>query len=95
MREDLAQTMLVKDPEDFTSIVFGKTDTLKFFTFVSDDVALVQCRPPKGDVRQTHDINVFIGAFTTAHARLELYELMDKLGDRLFILGHRQRNFCV
>ncbi len=83
MREDLAQTMLVKDPEDFTSIVFGKTDTLKFFTFVSDDVALVQCRPPKGDVRQTHDINVFIGAFTTAHARLELYDLMDKLGDRV------------
>ncbi len=32
MREDLAQTTLVKDPEDFTSIVFGKTDTLKFFT---------------------------------------------------------------
>ncbi len=83
MREDLAQTMLVKDPEDFTSIVFGKTDTLKFFTFVSDDVALVQCRPPKGDVRQTHDINVFIGAFTMAHARLELYDLMDKLGDRV------------
>ncbi len=81
MREDLAQTMLVKDPEDFTRIVFGKTDTLKFFTFVSDDVALVQCRPPKGEVRQTHDINLFIGAITTAHARLELYDLMDKLGD--------------
>ncbi len=83
MREYLAQTMLVKDPEDFTSIIFGKTDTLKFFTFISDDVALVQCRSPKGDVRQTHDINVFIGAFTTAHARLELYDLMDKLDDRV------------
>ncbi len=26
---------------------------------------------------------MFIGAFTTAHARLELYDLMDKLGDRV------------
>ena len=83
MREDLAQTILVKDPEEFTSIVFGKTDTLKYFTFVSDDVALVQHRPLEGVVRQTHNINVFIGAFTTAHARLELYDLMDKLGDRV------------
>ncbi len=32
MREDLAQTTLVKDPEDFTSINFGKFDTLKLFT---------------------------------------------------------------
>lgn len=32
---------------------------------------------------QTHGINIFLGTFTTAHACLELYELMDKLGDRL------------
>ncbi len=49
--------------------------------------------PPKGDVRQTHDINVFIGAFTTAHARLELYDLMEQTRRPCFILGHRQRNF--
>ena len=26
---------------------------------------------------------MFLGAFTTAHARLELYDLLDKLDDRL------------
>ncbi|KAI2644608.1 Mannan endo-1,4-beta-mannosidase [Labeo rohita] len=31
----------------------------------------------------TRDINVFLGAFTTAHARLELYDVMDRFGDRL------------
>ncbi len=46
VRADLAQTTFVKDHYVFTSIVFGKTDTLKFFTFVSDDVELVQCPPP-------------------------------------------------
>ncbi|KAG1952108.1 extracellular sulfatase Sulf-2 [Pimephales promelas] len=83
MREQLPQTSLVNDPEEFTRIVFGNTDTLTYFTFVSDDVALVQHKPAKGDVCKTRDINVFVGAFTTAHARLELYELMDKLGDRV------------
>ncbi|XP_051743104.1 uncharacterized protein LOC127508773 isoform X2 [Ctenopharyngodon idella] len=83
MRENLPQTTLVKDPEHFTRIVFGETDSLSYFTFVSDDVALVQHRSAKDEVRETRDINVFVGAFTTTHARLELYELMDKLGDRL------------
>lgn len=29
------------------------------------------------------NINVFLGAFTRAHARLELYNIMDTLGKRL------------
>ncbi|XP_065122769.2 uncharacterized protein [Paramisgurnus dabryanus] len=83
MRENLPKTLLVKKPEDFTRIVFNATTSLKYFTFVSDDVALVQFQKPEGELCKTNDINVFVGAFTTAHARLELYELMDKLGDRL------------
>ncbi|XP_067306560.1 uncharacterized protein [Pseudorasbora parva] len=83
MRERLPQTTLVNDPEQFTRIVFGETSTVSYFSFVSDDVALVQHLPAKGDDVETNDINVFVGAFTTAHARLELYELMDKLDDRL------------
>ncbi|RXN22029.1 putative DNA polymerase [Labeo rohita] len=50
---------------------------------IQDDVALVQRQPRKEDVQQTRDINVFIGAFMTVHAQLELYDLMDKLGDRV------------
>ncbi|KAL0194873.1 hypothetical protein M9458_008445, partial [Cirrhinus mrigala] len=83
MRQNLPQTLLVKDPEDFARIIFGKTNILKYFTFVSDDVSLVQHCRPEGDVCETRDINVFIGAFTKAHTRLELYDLLDKLGDRV------------
>nr|DAC81393.1 TPA_asm: PolB-C [Pimephales minnow adintovirus] len=83
LRENLPKTTLVSEPEDFTSIVFGNTESLSYFTFISDDVALVQHKPGKDDLCKTRDVNVFIGAFTTAYARLELYELMDRLGDRL------------
>ena len=47
-------------------------------------MTLVQWRFPEGAGGQTSDINVSIGAFTTAHARLKLYNVMDKLGDRLY-----------
>ncbi len=79
MRTNLLQTLLVTHSEDFAQIIFGKTDILKYFSFASDDVALVQTCRPEGDVCEARDINVFIGAFTTAHAWLELYNLMDRL----------------
>nr|XP_021323064.1 uncharacterized protein LOC110438038 isoform X1 [Danio rerio] len=83
MQSQHSVTQLVRDPEEFTTIVFGKTDALKYFTFISDDVALVQFQPTEDSHRIIRDINVFIGAYTTSWARLELYKLMDKLGDRL------------
>ena len=46
-------------------------------------MALIQWHHADGYGGQTCDINMFLGAFTTAHARLELYDLMDKLVDRL------------
>ncbi|XP_041920140.1 uncharacterized protein LOC121684226 [Alosa sapidissima] len=83
MRENLPTTEMVKDPEQFARYIFGCEYDVTHFSFVSDDVALVQWRHVEGSCVQTSDINVFVGAFTTAHARLKLYELMDKLGERL------------
>ncbi|KAL7868638.1 hypothetical protein SRHO_G00100220 [Serrasalmus rhombeus] len=45
--------------------------------------ALIQWCYSAGDGCPTRDINVFLRAFTAAHARLELDNLMDGLGDRL------------
>ncbi|XP_053481752.1 uncharacterized protein LOC128608210 [Ictalurus furcatus] len=83
MRENLPCTELISDPEQFTQHIFGDGYDVKHFSFVSDSVALIQWCYADGKGGQTRDINIFLGAFTTAHARLELYELMDKLGDRL------------
>lgn len=56
--------------------------TLNTFSFVSDAVALIQWCYADGKGGQTRDINVFLGAFTIAHARLELHELMDLYSDK-------------
>ena len=74
---------MLKDPEQFAQCIFGDAYDITHFSFISEDVALIQWRHADGYGGQTRDINVFLGAFTTAHARLELYDLMDKLGDRL------------
>lgn len=83
MRENLPMTDMLKDPEQFARYRFGNEYNVTHFSFVSEDVALVQWRFADGNSSQTRDINVFLGAFTTAHARLELYKIMDKLGGRL------------
>ena len=83
MRENLPTKEILKEPEQFAKHIFGNEYEICHFSFVSEDVALVQWRYPDGVGGQTSNINVFIGAFTTAHARLELYDVMDKLGDRV------------
>ena len=83
MRENLPVSELLTDPEQFSQHIFGDGYDVKHFSFVSDTTALIQWCYSAGDSCPTRDINVFLGAFTTAHARLELYDLMDRLGDRL------------
>ncbi len=51
---------------------------------MSDSVALVQWCFAEEDPAPACDVNVFIASFTTAYGRLEFYELMDKLGPRVF-----------
>ncbi|MGL5342811.1 MAG: hypothetical protein ACRC90_07815 [Lactococcus garvieae] len=83
MSEALPTSELITEPEQFARHIFNTEYDIKHFSFVSDTVALVQWAYADGKGCQTRDINVFIGAFTTAHARLELYDLMDRLGDRV------------
>lgn len=82
MRENQATCDLVTDPEQFTRYMFSDQYDVRQFTCVSDDVALVQWKHALAQASKTKDINIFIGAMTTAYARLMLYDLMDKLGER-------------
>lgn len=83
LRENMPNCKLLKKAQDFSQYIFGCQYEVTFFRFVSDTIALVQYKHAEGSSYETRDVNVFIGAFTTAHARLELYNLMDRLGDRL------------
>lgn len=82
MCENQATCELVTDPEQFARYMFSDQYDVRQFSFVSDHVALVQWRYRLAQAALTKNINIFIGAMTTAYARMMLYDLMDKLGER-------------
>lgn len=84
LRSHLPTTELLTDPGQFTNCLFSSAHVIKYFSFVSDSVALVQWAHASQDPSPIHNVNIFIGAFTTAYARLELYNLLDKLDSRVY-----------
>ncbi|XP_048850900.1 uncharacterized protein LOC125719998 isoform X2 [Brienomyrus brachyistius] len=81
-RINQASTTLIKDPDEFLMFIFSKLVNVSHFSFLNDNVAMVQWRNIKGFPNMPRHVNTFIAAFTTAYARLELYNLMDRLGRR-------------
>ncbi len=66
MRENQTTCKLVTDPEQFARYMFSDQYDVWQFTFVSDHVAHVQWRHAVTQAAKTKDINIFIGAMTTA-----------------------------
>ena len=63
--------------------MFGDQCDVRQFCFISDDVAMVQWCHADIKAARTKDVIIFIGAFTTAHARLMLYDVLHKLDQRV------------
>ncbi|KAF3698279.1 hypothetical protein EXN66_Car013960 [Channa argus] len=83
MRTDLPHCELITEPSRFTQLMFSDHYDVRQFCFISEEVALVQWRHADKRASKTNDVNVFIGAMTTAHARLMLFDLIDKLQERV------------
>lgn len=56
---------------------------IKNVVFPTDEVALLQYQHKKEFLSQNVQTNIFIAAFTTAYARLKLYEELNNLGTKV------------
>ena len=83
MRSNMTTAELITEPSRFTQLMFSDTFDVRQFSFISPEVAIVQWRYTEGVASRVKDVNVFIGAMTTAYARMELYDLLDKLQERI------------
>ena len=83
LRSNLGQTEFVSDPSRFSQLIFSDDFKVSQFHFISESVAMVQWSHRIPQASKSKDVNVFIGAMTTAHARLTLYTLLDKLQQRV------------
>ena len=85
-RENLKQTKYVTEPKEFYKILLDdEIDNLNI-QFINEDMIQMNYNKKDSFVDNSNDTNIFIACFTTSHARIMLYNVLDKLGDQ--VLGY-------
>ena len=82
MNPDKAQTEVIIDPQEFAKYMFSNDYIVKHFSFLPSGIAIVQYMHAHPTASRMSNTNIFIGAMTTAFARLRLYNVLDKLERR-------------
>ena len=74
---------MVYEPKRFFDLLYSSEYEVCDGRMVNDDMIEVQYRNTEEFVEQNNKVNVVIAAFTTAYARLKLYDLLDLLQERV------------
>ncbi|KAK5650251.1 hypothetical protein RI129_001280 [Pyrocoelia pectoralis] len=82
-RENLVRCDIVSEPKDFFKLLANPLIQIQSIMPVSDDVMVVNWDRVEGEGDPLQTVNVAIAAYTTAHARLELYDYLEKLDRRV------------
>lgn len=80
-RTDRLMTEFISDPLLFYKRVNGADTNVYDFCILNDELVEVVFRRKHEYQTENKMTNIFIGIFTTARARLELYNLLDLLGE--------------
>ena len=82
-RLNKTQIQTFDDPQAFHR--FLETDTLdiRHVSVINDDMVEVHYQHQEEDIPVSPNLNIFVAAFTTCHARLRLYEALEPLGERV------------
>ena len=82
-RSNLTKTEMVHEPKRFFDLLYSSEFEVCDARMVNDDMIEVQYRNVEEFAQQNGKVNVVIAAFTTAYARLKLYDLLDLLQERV------------
>ena len=82
-RSNLTQTEMVHELKRFFELLYADEVEVCDARIVNENIIEVQYRNPEEFVEQNNKVNVVIAAFTTAYARLKLYDLLDLLQERV------------
>ncbi|XP_072051856.1 uncharacterized protein [Amphiura filiformis] len=81
-RSNMSQTVILDDPSEVYKLLMSDSVTVDNIRLINDEVIEVTYKDDDAFARVNPNTNVVIAAFTTCHARLKLYEVLEKLGDR-------------
>ena len=82
-RSNLTKTKMIHEPKEFFDLLYFSPFEVCDARMVNDDMIEVQYRSTEEFAQQNGKVNVVIAAFTTAYARLKLYDLLDLLQERV------------
>ena len=74
---------MIHEPRDFYDLLYSTSIEVCDARLVNDDTVEVHYKNTEEFVEQNNKVNVVVAAFTTAYARLKLYDLLDLLQERV------------
>jgi len=81
-RLNKTQVQTFDDPQAFHRFLKTGTIEVKHVSVKNEDMVEVHYKYQNEDIPVSPNLNIFIACFTTCHARLRLYEALEKLGQR-------------
>ena len=82
-RENFKQSQIIAHVAEFLRFLSSTEKEIVDWHILSPDLVQVDWKYKKEFLSENQLTNVFLAAFTTAHARLRLYEILDQLGERV------------
>ena len=82
-RHNLTKTKEVTEPKDLYDYLDSDRYVVKDAHMINDETVEIQYIEKEGFVEENDKVNIVIAAFTTAYARLKLYDLLDFLQERV------------
>ena len=82
-RSNLTKTKQFDDPQQFFDYLTSNEVIVTDASLMSEDIMEIKYEYGENFVEVNPNTNVIVAAFTTAHARLQLYDELDMLGDRV------------
>ena len=82
-RSSLIKTELVTEPKELFDLLYSSEFEVTDARLVNDETVEVHYRNIGEFEEQNNKVNIVIAAFTTAYARLKLYDLLDQLQEQV------------
>ena len=82
-RSNLSKTDEVTEPKEFYAYLYSDQYEVKDAQMINDETVEIQYIEKEGFIEENNKVNIVIAAFTTAYARLKLYDLLDLLQERV------------
>ena len=79
----MTKTKRVTEPKELYAYLDSDQYEVKDVQLVNDETVEIQYLEKEGFVEENNKVNIVIAAFTTAYARLKLYDLLDLLQERV------------